>query len=171
MIRKKIFFLILIVISVSFFLKADYVLAGCDHAFCAPPNCQAPRCDTCSWCVGAGARIFGKITLPGMFKYGGLTGEGGVGGGLVGFLNNIIRLLIVIGGLFAFFNLVLAGYGFLSAGDDPKKMAAAWAKIWQSMMGLLFIVGSFVLAAIFGFLLFGDARAILNPKIYGPGAP
>lgn len=90
-------------------------------------------------------------------------------GGLVYFLNNVIRLLIVVGGLFAFFNLILAGYGFLSAGDDPKKMASAWSKIWQSMMGLLFILGSFVLAAIFGWLLFGDARAILNPKVYGPG--
>ena len=111
-------------------------------------------------------QIFGNITLPETFKYGGLTGAGG---GLVGFLNNIIRLLIVVGGLFAFLNLILAGYGFLSAGDDPKKMGAAWQKIWQSMMGLLFILGSFVLAAIFGYLLFGNAGAILNPKIYGPG--
>lgn len=89
--------------------------------------------------------------------------------GLIRFLNNVVRLLILIGGIFAFFNLILAGYGFLSAGDDPKKMASAWAKIWQSMMGLLFIVGSFVLAAIFGWLLFGDASAILSPKLYGPG--
>ena len=76
--------------------------------------------------------------------------------------------MAVIGGLFAFFNLVIAGYGFLSAGDDPKKIEAAWKKIWQSMLGLLFILGSFILAAIFGYLLFGDATAILKPKIYGP---
>ncbi|MBU3957283.1 hypothetical protein KKI19_03370 [Patescibacteria group bacterium] len=112
--------------------------------------------------------IFGKITNP--LERINPQGYGGIkAGGLIYFLNNIIRLLIVVGGLFAFFNLVLAGYGFLSAGDDPKKMAAAWAKIWQSMMGLLFIVGSFVLAAIFGYLLFGDPTAILNPKLYGPG--
>lgn len=110
-------------------------------------------------------QIFGKITPPEPFA----TKYGGVETGLVGFLNNIIRLLIVVGGLFAFLNLILAGYGFLSAGDDPKKMASAWQKIWQSMMGLLFILGSFVLAAIFGYLLFGDPTAILNPKIYGPG--
>ena len=90
------------------------------------------------------------------------------GGGLINFLNNLLKLLAVIGGLFAFFNLVIAGYGFLSAGDDPKKIEAAWKKIWQSMLGLLFILGSFILAAIFGYLLFGDATAILKPKIYGP---
>jgi len=114
-------------------------------------------------------QIFGQIRLPAtVFPYGGIEGSPG---GLVQFLNNIVRLLIVMAGLFAFFNLVLAGYSFLSAGDDPKKMSGAWAKIWQSMLGLLFIIGSFVLAAIFGWLLFGDAGAILNPKIYGPGLP
>lgn len=114
---------------------------------------------------GGDSGFFGKITLPETFRYGVLTGEGG---GLIGFFNNIIRLLIVIGGLWAFLNLILAGYGFLGAGDDPKKMEAAWQKIWQSMMGLLFILGSFILAAIFGYLLFGDPTAILKPKIYGP---
>lgn len=112
--------------------------------------------------------LFGTITNPLENGYGGIAGNGG---GLVGLLNNVVRLLIVVAGLFAFFNLIIAGYGFLSAGDDPKKMGAAWARIWQSMIGLLFIVGSFVLAAIFGWLLFGDASAILSPKIYGPGAP
>lgn len=112
--------------------------------------------------------IFGEITLPKFFKYGVLfpTTETG---GLVLFLNNLIKLLIVIGGLFAFFNIILAGYGFMSAGDDPKAMGRAWAKIWQSLFGLLFIAGSLVLAAIFGWLLFGDASAILIPRIYGPG--
>lgn len=112
--------------------------------------------------------IFGTIGNP-LKKINPQGYESIKAGGIVYFLNNIIRLLIVVGGLFAFFNLILAGYGFLSAGDDPKKMGAAWAKIWQSMMGLLFILGSFVLAAIFGWLLFGDASAILNPKLYGPG--
>lgn len=116
-------------------------------------------------------QIFGQIRLPDTFRYGAIGAAGFEGKGPVLFLNNIIRLLIVVAGLFAFFNLVLAGYGFLSAGDDPKKMASAWSKIWQSIMGLLFIVGSFVLAAIFGWLLFGDAGAILNIKIHGPGFP
>jgi len=114
--------------------------------------------------------IFGEIHLPGFFKYGGLfpSLEEGTGG-LILFLNNLVKLLIVVGGLFAFFNIILAGYGFMSAGDDPKAMGRAWAKIWQSLFGLLFIAGSLVLAAIFGWLLFGDASAILIPRIYGPG--
>ena len=107
----------------------------------------------------------GTITAPDSIEVYGPGPEG-----ILIFFNNVLRLLVVIGGLWAFFNLILAGYGFLGAGDDPKKMEAAWGKIWQSLMGLIFIVGSFVLAAIFGYVIFGNAGAILNPKIYGPGA-
>lgn len=110
-----------------------------------------------------GEDIFGTISLPTIFKYKRLEEEG-----LTQFLSNVVRLLIVAGGLFALFNIILAGYGFMGAGDDPKKMAAAWAKIWQSLIGLLFVAGSLVLAALFGWLLFRDATIFLKPKIYGP---
>lgn len=108
-------------------------------------------------------QVIGQITPPPFItNYGDLTS-----GGLIKFLNNILRLLIAVGGLFAFFNLLMAGYGFLGAGDDSKKMASAWQKIYVSALGLVIILGSFVLAAIFGYLLFGNPTAILNPKIYG----
>ena len=107
--------------------------------------------------------FFGCVTPPGPIgnvadpKY-----------GIVAFANNILKLIIVGAGLFAFINIIVAGYGFLSAGGDSKKVEAAWNKIWQSLLGLAFVAGSFVLAAIFGWLIFKDPRAILNPKIYGP---
>lgn len=119
------------------------------------------------------AGIFGDIKNPfstyfGADKYAGGIGEAGKVFGLIVFLNNIIRLLFVLAGLYAFFNLILAGLGFISAGGDPKNISSAWAKIWQSLLGLLIIVGSFVLAAIFGQILFGNAGAILSPQLYGP---
>lgn len=109
--------------------------------------------------------IFGTINPPpGAAAYG-----GSVFGGLVPFLNNILRLIFVIAGLFALFNLIIAGFGFMTAGGDPKAIEKAWSKIWQSLIGLIIIVASFLLAAIFGYLLFGDPMAILQPKIWGPG--
>lgn len=111
------------------------------------------------------ADAIGTIDPPSSIEKYGVGPEG-----ILLFFNNILRLLVVIGGIWAFFNLIMAGYGFLGAGDDPKKMEAAWGKIWQSLMGLVFIVGSFILAAIFSYIIFGDAGAILNPVIYGPGA-
>lgn len=77
----------------------------------------------------------------------------------------VIWLLIIGAGIYALFNFVLAGYSFMSAGDDPKKISGAWARIWQTALGLTVAAGSFVLAAIFGQLIFGDPAFILNPQI------
>ncbi len=77
----------------------------------------------------------------------------------------VIWILIIGAGVYALFNLVIAGYGFMSAGDDAKKIEGAWAKIWQTILGLAIAAGAFVLAAIFGQLIFGNPTFILNPTI------
>lgn len=79
-----------------------------------------------------------------------------------------LRALIVGAGIYALFNLVLAGYSFMSAGDDSKKVSGAWAQIYQTLMGLAFSAGAFVLAAIFGQLIFGDWDFLLKPTISTP---
>ena len=103
---------------------------------------------------------FGSITLPqGLSKYGGDPGTG-----IGHLLNNILKLLIGAAALYALINLILAGYAFMSAGDDAKKVAGAWAKIWQTLLGLAVAAGAFVLAAIFGQLIFGSWDFIINPS-------
>lgn len=87
------------------------------------------------------------------------------GGGLGQLLNLILRVMVVGGGIYALFNFILAGYLFFSAADDPKKAESAWAKIYQTAIGLLFIAGSLLLASIFGWLIFGDATFIINPQL------
>lgn len=79
-----------------------------------------------------------------------------------------LRALIVGAGIYAIFNLVLAGYSFMSASDDSKKVASAWAQIYQTFMGLAFAAGAFVLAAIFGKILFNNAMFLLQPSIPTP---
>lgn len=106
---------------------------------------------------------FGEIDAPvGVIEYGRDVSNFGT------FIANIIRLLIVAAGIFAVFNFVLAGYGFLSAGGDPKRVADAWTKIWQSILGLLFVAGAFVIGMIVSQILFGDPREIFRIRIYGP---
>src|SRR3989304_10432503 len=110
------------------------------------------------------AQVFGNVNAPpGVSQYGNLTE-----GGPTYFITNILRFLIVIAGVYALINMVLAGYAFLSAGDDPKKVAGAWAKIWQSILGVVISAGAFVLAALFGRLLFGDYSAFLRLRVFGP---
>lgn len=112
----------------------------------------------------ANTNIFGQVSPPpGVKEY-----AGGKLEGLPAFINNILKVLIVGAGVYSLFNLVLAGYAFLSAGDDPKKVTAAWSKIYQTLLGLAFAAGSFVLAALFGKIIFNDPNALLQMKIFGP---
>lgn len=108
--------------------------------------------------------IFGQ--LKPQYK-GSYTGDVTSNFGLIIFLNNIIKLLFLVGGLIAFLNLVLAGFQFLNAGGDPKAIEQAWNKIWQSLIGLLILTSSFLIAAIAGLILYGDPGALLNPILYG----
>ncbi len=107
--------------------------------------------------------IVGTVTNPLPSAYQGVTS-----GGLILFFTNILRIVFVAAGIFAFLNLIIAGFQYMSAGGDAKAIAAAWGRIWQSLLGLVLVVGSFALAALLGYLLFGDAGFILSPKIYGP---
>jgi len=109
------------------------------------------------------AQIFGQIDAPP-----GVTAYGGFLGGLRDFINNLIRLTVVVAGIYAFINILLAGFAFMSAGDDPKKIAAAWQKIWQTFLGLGVAAGAFVLAAIFGQILFKDPNALLQLRFFTP---
>lgn len=108
--------------------------------------------------------IIGNIKNPLELSYGSAIGNQG----LIKFFTNIVRLMFVVAGIWAFLNIIVAGFEYISAGGDSKKLTAAWSRIWHSLMGLVIIVGSFALAALFGYLIFGDAGFILHPTIYGP---
>lgn len=91
-----------------------------------------------------------------------------VGGKLVGVMvlfNSLLKLVFVVAGLFAFVNLILAGFAFISSGGDAKATAKAMEKIYFTLIGLVIIVCSFLIAAIIGMLLFGSPTAILQPKL------
>lgn len=103
--------------------------------------------------------IFGTISNP--TKYAGAEGQG-----LFSLIYNLIRLAIVIGGIFFIIQLILAGFAFLSASGDPKKIEVAWSKIWQSLIGIVILASVFTIAAVVGRL---TGITILTPTIYGPG--
>lgn len=115
--------------------------------------------------IYAASDVVGEITNPLPTPYASLLGKPG---GLVLFFTNVLRLVFVAAGIYALVNLLTAGFQYMTAGGDSKALTAAWARIWQSLLGLTIIVGSFALAAVFGYLIFGDAGFILNPKVYGP---
>ncbi len=92
-------------------------------------------------------------------------GSGGELTGIMVLLNSILKLVFVVAGLYSFVNLIIAGFDYMSAGGDAKKVTKALDRIWQTLLGLVIIVASFLLAAVFGILFFKDPTAILQPKL------
>lgn len=110
---------------------------------------------------------FGTIQPPeAVQKYGVL---GGSGGGLVQFISNLIVLVTVLGGVWALFNIILAGFALVTSDGDPKKVGQMTEKITTSFIGLLVMVSAPLLAALLGLLIAGRADYFLRPEIFGPG--
>jgi len=109
--------------------------------------------------------IFGNITspVPGNPYFNLLGGQG-----LFLFLGNIFKLVAVIAGIFMIFQFITAGYAYISSNGDPKKLEAAWAKIWQSILGIVIIASAFVLTSLVERF---TGLKILNFQIWGPGGP
>jgi type IV secretory pathway VirB2 component (pilin) len=102
--------------------------------------------------------IFGEIKNPTAFAEGPK--------GFFDFLSTIFKLAGSIAGVIFIVKIILAGYAYLSANGDEKKMAQAWAMIWQSIIGLVIVASAFIIAGVIGNLTGTDPT---NPTIYGPG--
>lgn len=111
------------------------------------------------------AQVFGTVNNPLPAAYGNVNTPNG---GIVLFLSNILRFVFIVAGIYALLNFIIAGFTWMGAAGDTKATTAAWNRIWQTLLGLVIIVGAFAIAALVGQIIFGDASFILKPTIYGP---
>src|SRR3989338_1152982 len=119
--------------------------------------------------ITAIAQLGGAINPP-------IAGYSGVAGsadffniGLPQFLNNLIFLVTVIGGLVTIFNVLIAGFTYISASGDPKKVEEAWTKIWQSLLGLVIMASFVIFAGLINKIVFGGTTTpfnILQPTFF-----
>jgi len=84
--------------------------------------------------------------------------------GLIKILNVSLNLILVVAAVFALFNFIIAGYNYIFAAGDTKKIAEANQKILYTVIGLLIIVLAPLMAIILGVVIFGRWDAILNPQ-------
>ena len=90
-------------------------------------------------------------------------------GNLTLFLSNLLKLLTIGAGIFVMINFVLAGFNYIIANGDEKKLETANSMMINSVIGLAIIAASYVIAGIISYLIFGSPTTILKPVIYGPG--
>lgn len=109
--------------------------------------------------------IFGTINPPPSVVAFGNTGGPG---GLTILISNVIKSFILLVGIFGFVNIILAGYKFISGGSDPKNISEAWSKVYMSILGLAVVAASFLITGVASLIIFGDAKVLFSPTIYGP---
>ena len=107
--------------------------------------------------------FFGVIKAPEA-----IAGGYGTTGGLIAFISNMLNVLIIVGGLITLFNVVMAGYIYLTAAGDTKAHEKVVGKLTMSLYGLALMVLAPALMAIVGFLFFKSPTFFLKPIITGP---
>ncbi len=112
--------------------------------------------------------VFGEIKPPAPVQetYG-VLGDGNPG--ITGFISDIIIFITIIGGLWFLINVVIGGLKIITAEGDSKKLSEFGTRLSMMVIGLILMVGAPLIAAIIGFLVFGDSMALLNPTIVGIG--
>ena len=110
------------------------------------------------------ASVFGTVDSP-------IKAYGNVGSGLPSFISNVVTVIFAAAGLFAFFNLMFAGFTYITSNGDQKKIEQALASINMSLIGLIIMVAAAAVTGIISFILFHNPTAILSPQITGPGTP
>lgn len=101
--------------------------------------------------------IVGQLTVPG-----GVPSDIGKTGD---FFSAIVRMLMIVGGLFAFWQFLSGGFQFISSGGDKGKVAEAQQKIQMSITGLVVMTASFIIIGVVSLVLYGNFTYILNPVI------
>ena len=112
--------------------------------------------------------MFGEIENP-LNTFGSGSGYGGVEQGGAVFISNIVKLILVVGGITTLFIALFAGFTYITASGDTKKLTSAVSSINMALTGMIIMVAAVALTGVVSWVLFGSPTVILSPQIYGPG--
>lgn len=107
--------------------------------------------------------IIGEINVPKGVSL--MNQDVGGGIGIVLFISNFIRFIIILGGIWAFINIILAAFLYLTGGGKADTHSKVSSKFTMSIIGLLLMIVAYTVAALIGYLFYDNARFILEPKI------
>lgn len=70
-------------------------------------------------------------------------------------LSRVIALMTLGGLLYFLFQLIIAGYDWIAAGGDAQKIKRAQDKLWQSFLGVGFVLVAVAFLSLLGYLMGG----------------
>lgn len=81
------------------------------------------------------------------------------------FASKIIDIIAIIAGIWAFLNIVVAGYTYITSQGNAAANEKVRNLLTQSAIGILIIVLAYTAGGLLGLIFFGDASFILEPTI------
>jgi len=118
--------------------------------------------------IAAASDIIGTVKKPPGVEAFDLAAGGGDNIGLLIFISNLIRIGTIIAGIWVLFNVVTAGWTYITGAGDSNQTQKVNDILTNSVLGLIVIVAAYTIAALIGLLFFGDAQFFLNPTIPTP---
>jgi len=114
--------------------------------------------------AASGGQNIGNISGAGLGPFGQKPAGSGAAAlsQVAGTISAIIGFMTVAAGIWFMFEMLFAGYEWISAGGDAKKLESARQRITHGFMGLLIIVGAWALLAVTGQFL-GYDILLSNP--------
>ncbi|MDQ5950947.1 MAG: hypothetical protein QG639_224 [Patescibacteria group bacterium] len=108
-------------------------------------------------------------TPPGVAEYqAAAEAETGADIGIIYFISNLIKIFAVVAGIWTLFNVILAGYIYITGSGDAGAHQKVQTQVTNSIIGLVLIVLSFTFGGLIGLIFFGDATFILSPRLPTP---
>jgi len=112
-----------------------------------------------------GSAIIGGVTAPDAISN--INSKSGGDIGLIFFLSRAINFANIVAGILVMINFVSSGFLYITGASSASNMSKINQKMMWSIVGILMIIGSYTLAAIFGVVFYGDPTFIINPTITG----
>ncbi|MBP7842964.1 hypothetical protein KA017_03085 [Candidatus Woesebacteria bacterium] len=107
--------------------------------------------------------IVGEIDVPKGVDLINSDVDGGIG--IVLFISNMIRFVIILGGIWALINIILAAFLYLTGGGKADTHSKVSSKFTMSVIGLLLMIVAYTVAALIGLIFYDNPEFILSPKI------
>src|SRR3989338_2168731 len=73
------------------------------------------------------------------------------------FMSAIISFIVVVAGVYALWQLLTGGLGYVTSNGDKAKVQESTQKMLMAILGLCVIGASFIIAAVVSKLLFGNS--------------
>ena len=113
-----------------------------------------------------GSAIIGGVEPPTAVSA--INSESGSEIGIIFFISRLITVANIVAGILVMINFVLAGFIYITNAGNTAANTQVTEKLTWSVIGILVIVSSYTLAAIFGVIFYGDPTYVLSPTLETP---